>query len=130
MGGYARFSRPISRSRDHAEGVASARLAPHGGVTGGGRHGAVLEEDMADERIEDKLKKMVVARLFMKIPPDSIEEDKSLVDAYGVDSVSLLELVVGLEEEFGIVIGDDEFDIKNYESIQALAAFVRSKAAV
>jgi len=84
---------------------------------------------MAEERIEDRLKKMVVARLFMKIAPAAIEEDKSLVDGYGVDSVSLLELVVGLEEEFGIVIGDDEFDIKNFESITALAAFVRSKMA-
>ena len=80
---------------------------------------------MAEERIEDRLKKMVVARLFMKISPDAIEEDKSLVDGYGVDSVSLLELVVGLEEEFGVVIGDDEFDLKNFESITALAAFVR-----
>jgi acyl carrier protein len=82
---------------------------------------------MAEERIEDRLKKMVVARLFMKIAPEAIEEDRSLVDGYGVDSVSLLELVVGLEEEFGIVIGDDEFDIKNFESITALAAFVRGK---
>ena len=79
------------------------------------------------ERIEDRLKKMVVERLFMKIPPDQIEEDKSLIDAYGVDSVSLLELVVGLEEEFGIVIGDDEFNIKHFETITALAAFVRTK---
>jgi acyl carrier protein len=82
---------------------------------------------MAEERIEDRLKKMVVARLFMKIAPEAIEEDKSLVDDYGVDSVSLLELVVGLEEEFGIVIGDDEFDIQHFGSISALAAFVRSK---
>jgi len=82
---------------------------------------------MAEERIEDRLKKMVVARLFMKIAPEAIEEDRSLVDGYGVDSVSLLELVVGLEEEFGIVIGDDEFDIRNFETITALAAFVRSK---
>jgi len=84
---------------------------------------------MAEERIEDRLKKMVVARLFMKTAPEAIEEDQSLVDGYGVDSVSLLELVVGLEEEFGIVIGDDEFDIKNFESITALAAFVRGKMA-
>jgi acyl carrier protein len=86
-----------------------------------------LEEHMTNARIEDRLKEMVVARLFMKIAPEAIEEDKSLVDGYGVDSVSLLELVVGLEEEFGIVIGDDEFDIKNFESITALSSFVRSK---
>ena len=79
------------------------------------------------ERIEDRLKNMIITRLFMKIPPEQIEEDKSLIDAYGVDSVSLLELVVGLEEEFGIIIGDGEFRVKNFETVSALAAFVRNK---
>ena len=33
---------------------------------------------------------------------------KSLIDAYGVDSVSLLELVVGIEEEFGVEFEDEQ----------------------
>jgi acyl carrier protein len=49
------------------------------------------------------------------------------MDDYGVDSVSLLELVVGVEEEFGIVIPDEEFSIKHFETVAALAAFVRGK---
>lgn len=82
---------------------------------------------MSDERIEDRLKRMMVSRLFLKIPPESIEEDKSLIETYGVDSVSLLELVVGVEEEFGIQIGDDDFRVKHFETVAALAAFVRGK---
>lgn len=81
------------------------------------------------ERIEDRLKKMIVQRLFMKIAPEKIEEDKSLIDVYGVDSVSLLELVVGLEEEFAVKIGDREFNVKNFETVAALTAFVQSKLA-
>ena len=79
------------------------------------------------DRIEDRLKKMIVERLFLKIPPETIEEDKSLIDTYGVDSVSLLELVVGIEEEFGIQIGDDDFHVKHFETVTALAEFVRGK---
>ena len=79
------------------------------------------------ERIEDRLKKMIVERLFLKIAPGDLAEDKSLIDDYGVDSVSLLELVVGLEEEFGIAVGDEDFSVSHFETINALAAFVRGK---
>ena len=79
------------------------------------------------ERIEDRLKRMIVQRLFLKLTPAEIAEDKSLLSEYGVDSVSLLELVVGLEEEFGLVVGDDEFKVANFETVAALAEFVRGK---
>ena len=79
------------------------------------------------ESIESRLKKMIVDRLFMRIAPEAIENDKSLIDAYGVDSVSLLELVVGIEEEFGVVVGDKDFNVKHFETVEALAEFVRSR---
>jgi len=79
------------------------------------------------ERIEDRIRNMMVTRLFMRIPPEDIKEDESLIEVYGVDSISLLELVVGVEEAFGIAIGDDEFDVKNFETVAALAEFIRGK---
>ena len=81
------------------------------------------------ERIEDPLKKMIVERLYMKITPDDIQEDKSLTETYGVDSVSLLELVVGIEEEFGVTVGDEDFRVEHFDSVTALADFVRGKMA-
>lgn len=80
-----------------------------------------------EERIEDRLKRMIVSRLFLKIAPEDIEEDKSLIDEYGVDSVSLLELVVGVEEEFGVQVDDDDFDVENFSTVSSLAQFVRDK---
>ncbi len=82
---------------------------------------------MSEERMEDQLKEMIVERLFMRIAPEEIEEDKSLIDHYGVDSVSLLELVVGIEEVFGVAIEDEEFSVANFETVSALATFIRGK---
>lgn len=80
-----------------------------------------------EQTVETRLKKMIVERLFMRIDPENLEVDKSLIDEYGVDSVSLLELVVGLEEEFGIAVDDEDFNVEHFETVAALADFVRQK---
>ena len=82
---------------------------------------------MDNTAIENKLKEMIVERLFLSVAPADIVTDASLVDAYGVDSVCLLELVVGLEEAFGIVIEDGDFDVRNFISVAALRDFVRAR---
>ena len=82
---------------------------------------------MAEHSIEDRIKDMMVERLFMRVAPEEIENDKSLIDHYDVDSVSLLELVVGVEEEFGVRVEDTEFDVNHFQTVSALAAFVRAK---
>jgi acyl carrier protein len=81
---------------------------------------------MSDD-FKSRIKAMMVERLFMPIEPEEIEDDKSLVADYGVDSLNLLELVVGVEEEFGVQIGDTEFKVGNFETVNALAEFIRQK---
>ncbi len=82
-----------------------------------------------NDEFKQRIKRMMVDRLFMPISAEEIEDDKSLVTDYGVDSLNLLELVVGVEEEFGIVIGDTEFRVGNFETVNALAAFLEPKLA-
>ena len=82
---------------------------------------------MDNTAIENKLKEMIVERLFLSVAPADIVTDASLVDAYGVDSVCLLELVVGLEEAFGIVMEDGDFDVRNFISVAALRDFVKAR---
>lgn len=74
-----------------------------------------------------RLKEMIVERLFLSVKPEELKTDASLIDEYGVDSVCLLELVVGLEDQFGIVIEDDDFDVKNFETVDSIADFVLAR---
>lgn len=82
---------------------------------------------MDNVTIETTLKEMIVDRLFLKIAPSEIESEASLVDVYGVDSVSLLELVVGLEEQFGITVEDGDFNVNNFMTVAALRDFVKGR---
>lgn len=82
---------------------------------------------MDTAEIEKKLKEMIVERLFLQVRPEEMDTNASLVETYGVDSVCLLELVVGLEEVFGIVIEDSDFDLRNFISVAALRDFVKAR---
>jgi acyl carrier protein len=56
--------------------------------------------------IADRVKKIVGDQLGVK--EDSITNSSSFVDDLGADSLDTVELVMALEEEFGIEIQDDE----------------------
>ena len=55
--------------------------------------------------IEERVKKIVVEQLGVK--EEEVSGDSSFVDDLGADSLDTVELVMALEEEFGIEIPDD-----------------------
>ncbi len=82
---------------------------------------------MNDERIEDQIKKMIVERLFLDVKPDDIGGDDPLMEKYEIDSVRLFEMVIGVEELFGVVIDEADFDIALFKDVNSVADYVRSK---
>lgn len=72
------------------------------------------------EDLKTSLKKLLVERLFLGIAPSDIEDAKAL-ENYGIDSVSLLELVVGIEEKYGVSMEDGDFNIANFTTVNAIA---------
>jgi len=51
----------------------------------------------------------------------------SLLDSGILDSLSLLQLVVYLEERFGITVGDADLLPENFESIDSICAYLRGR---
>lgn len=82
---------------------------------------------MAGERLEDQLKNMLVERLMLRMQPAEIGDTDDLIEKWGLESVQLMEIVIGLEEVFGIQLGDDEFSVKKFRTIANIAAVVREK---
>jgi acyl carrier protein len=79
------------------------------------------------EELAGRIREIIVERLFLEIEPDDIGEDDSLTDAYGVDSVRLFDMIVGLEEDFGVSFEDEELKLKNFDTVGAIAARVAAK---
>ncbi len=77
------------------------------------------------DNMEKRIKEMIVTRLNLQIEPDEIGTDAQLFgEGLGLDSIDALELVVAVEEEFGISITDQETGQKALVSVKTLADFI------
>ena len=56
-----------------------------------------------------------------------LADDASLLDGGILDSLSLLRLVVFLEERFGITMGDADLLPENFASVNAICAYLRAR---
>jgi len=58
-----------------------------------------------------------------------VPDDEPLIENGVMTSLQTVELVTFLEDRFGIMIEDDEFDEENFGSVDAIATLVEGKAA-
>lgn len=81
------------------------------------------------ERLEDQLKLQIIEALSLDdVSPGEIEDDTPLFgDAFGLDSVDALELVVMMERHHDIKITDIEVGRVAFESVCSLAKFIREQ---
>lgn len=80
------------------------------------------------EDLARRVKELIVRRLKLEIDPTTIESGAPLFgEGLGLDSIDALELVLGLEQEFGIKVEDEEVGVKAFASVDALVAFIEQK---
>ena len=85
--------------------------------------------DPSRERIEDKIKQMIVERCFLDIDPGAITDDEVLIKRRDIDSLKLFEIVVGTEEIFGISVMGEDFTVDNFRTVKDIAECVRRHTA-
>ena len=61
----------------------------------------------------------------MDLTPDEIADDAQLVGGdFGIDSIDVLELVVMIEQDYGVSIDSKELGAEVFRSINALAEYI------
>jgi acyl carrier protein len=94
---------------------------------------SVGNQDMKLQEIKDGLRALIVDRLKLEVDPASIPDAAPLFSAaeasaeggLALDSVEALEIVVGIEEKWGVVIEDDSVANEFY-SLDTLGGLVHS----
>jgi acyl carrier protein len=61
---------------------------------------------MADKPIEQRVKDIIVEQLGVK--PDQVTPEAKFIEDLGADSLDTVELIMALEEEFGIEVPDEQ----------------------
>ena len=79
---------------------------------------------MEREEILEKIKSVVVDQL--NVEEDEVVDDASFIDDLGADSLGIVELVMALEEEFGISIPDE--DAEGIKTVGDAVAYVQASA--
>ena len=82
-------------------------------------------ETMDRTEIYDRVKKVVVEELSVK--PEEVAEGASFTEDLGADSLDLVELVMALEEEFGLDIPDE--DVNSIKTVGDAVEYISKKKA-
>jgi acyl carrier protein len=79
-----------------------------------------------NDHLIEKIKQLIIQRLkLVEMTPEMIENDAPLFgEGLGLDSIDALELVLGLEKEFGVIIPDAEVGKKVFQSVKTMAQYV------
>ena len=79
---------------------------------------------MASE-IESKVKSIIAEQLGVK--PEEVTAQASFIDDLGADSLDTVELIMALEEEFGVEIPDE--DAEKMTTVGDAVKYIEEKAA-
>jgi len=75
--------------------------------------------------VEEKVKHIIVEQLG--VDEDEVKPEAKFVDDLGADSLDVVELIMALEEEFGLEISDE--DAEKLVSVRQAIEYIDSHAA-
>lgn len=79
------------------------------------------------ESIEQKVRQFIADSILFSNNGYPYPDEVSFLENGIIDSMNIMEIVMYAEDTFGIKVQDDEIVPANFDSVQALANYVRSK---
>lgn len=77
--------------------------------------------------VREELRKLILENYLFSDNPNDLKDDVSFMDLGVIDSTGIMEVVIFMEENFGIKVLDTDLLPENLDSINALVAFVDRK---
>lgn len=86
---------------------------------------------MNSKEIKLELRDIIKNRLDLELDGPEPDDDDNLFEDWGIDSIDVIDLVLAIEQEFGVKVkqGDDDVS-KHFESINKLGDYIHTQIAV
>jgi len=82
---------------------------------------------MSETETREKIRTMILESFLKGGAPETLKDDVSLERSHIVDSVRTLELIMFLEETFGFSVDNDDAVPENFDTVNAIVAYVERK---
>ncbi|MXX15140.1 MAG: acyl carrier protein [Gemmatimonadetes bacterium] len=77
--------------------------------------------------IEHRVKQVIIRTLSLEVEAEEIDDEDALFGGgLGINSMATIEIIVGMEEEFGIEVPDEDLRVELFDSVQTMADYVRT----
>lgn len=80
-----------------------------------------------NDDLRERVQKFILESYLFTSDPNALKLDDSLLGRGIVDSTGMLEIIMFIEEQFGVAVKDEEMIPENLDSVGRIVAFVESK---
>jgi len=82
---------------------------------------------MATNQVKEEIRAYILSEFLPGEQPSNLRDETPLRTSGVLDSIAVLRLVSFLEQRYGIEVQAHEAGVENFDSLESIANFVRSK---
>ncbi len=82
---------------------------------------------MSHDDLKDRIVEIMIQELQLTLSPDEIHSTNNLDDLFGMDSIAITELIIGIEQQFNITIPAEDLSAQVFKNLDTLTEYVKRR---